>query len=157
MKTLMQQYKLVQSARGALFDYLNSITFKKLHLPIQSYNSKSVCYLLNHVALCYLSWLNEFALKIPLLITDETAWQTMDDVKTIYTEVDDCMYSFLTAFDHKNTMISAFKKRQEVTLTLSVLQLFTHVITHEFYHKGVIVNMTKQLGFTPIDTDVIRF
>ncbi len=156
MKTLREQYKLVQSARGVLFDYLATIPFQKLHQPIEVFNHKSVCYLLNHVALSYLSWLNEFALKIPLLMTDETAWQTIDDVKVFYTEVNDATFNFLSSFDDKETMITGFKKRQNQTLTFSVLQLFTHVITHEFHHKGMILNATRQLGFTPVDTDIIR-
>ena len=89
-------------------------------------------------------------------MTDETAWQTMDDVNIFYTEVNDAVYNFLSSFDNKDTMITEFKKRQNVTLTFSVLQLFTHVITHEFHHKGMIVNGTRQLGFTPVDTDIIR-
>ncbi len=153
----MEQYKLVQSARGAMFDYLATIPFDKLHVSVEGYQNKSVCYLLNHVAVCYLSWLTEFALKNPLMTNDETAWQTMNDVKTFYTEADDCVYNFLAAFNDKNTMITGYKKRQELTLTLSVLQLFTHVITHEFHHKGMILNITRQLSYTPVDTDVIRF
>ncbi|MDQ2753158.1 MAG: DinB family protein [Bacteroidota bacterium] len=157
MKTLREQYKLVQSARGVLFDYLATIPFQKLHQPVEAFNNKSVCFVLNHIALSYLSWLNEFALKIPLLMTDETAWQTMDDVRTFYTEVNDAAYNFVSSFDDKDTMITAHKKRQKQTFTFSVLELFTHVVTHEFHHKGMIVNMTRQLGFTPVDTDIIRF
>ena len=152
----MQQYKLVESARGALFDYLSKIPFQKLHQPIEVYNNQSVCYLLNHTAVTYLSWLQEFALKNPLQTTDETAWQTMDDVKAYFTEVDDCVFNFLAAYDDKDTMITGYKKRTDTTLTLSVLQLFTHVITHEFHHKGIVLNMTRQLGYTPVDTDIIR-
>lgn len=156
MKTLMQQYKLVESARGALFTYLASIPFQKLHIPIEMANNKSVCYLLNHTAITYLSWLNEFALKNPLMMTDETAWQTINDAKTYYTEVDDCAYNFLAAYDDKDEMITGYKQSWNNSLTFSVLQLFTHVITHEFHHKGIILNMTRQLGYTPVDTDIIR-
>jgi uncharacterized damage-inducible protein DinB len=157
MKTLMQQYKLVQSARGALFEYLSAIPFQKLHEPVAAFNNRSVSYLLHHVVLTYLSWLNEFAFKNPLMMTDETAWQTMDEVKSFYTEADNAVYNFLVAFNDKSTMITGYKKRQDITLTLSVLQLFTHVITHEFHHKGTILGMTRTLGYTPVDTDIIRF
>lgn len=156
MKTLMQQYKLVESAREALFTYLSNIPFQKLHSPVETANNKSVCYLLNHTAVTYLSWLNEFALKNPLMTTDETAWQTVNDVKTYYNEVDDCVYNFLAAYDDKDIKITGYKKSKDTTLTFSVLQLFTHVITHEFHHKGIILNMTRQLGYTPIETDIIR-
>ena len=156
MKTLRHQYKLVQSARGALLDYLGTLPFQKLHAPVEAFNNKSVCYLLNHTVLTYLSWLNEFALKNPLLMTDETAWQTMEDITGYYKEADDAAYNFLSAFDDKDTMITGYKIRQDKTLTLSVLELFTHVITHEFHHKGTILGMTRMLGYKPVDTDIIR-
>ncbi|MFI5159066.1 MAG: DinB family protein [Sphingobacteriales bacterium] len=41
-------------------------------------------------------------------------------------------------------------------LTRSPFELFTHVTTHEFHHKGQVVSMSRQLGYTPVDTDVIR-
>ncbi len=156
METLRQQYKLVLNAREALFAYLSTIPFQKLHQPVEAFNNKSVCYVLNHIALTYVSWLNEFALKNPLLMTDETAWQTMDDVKAFFLEADDASYNFLSSFDDENTIITGLKARQNVMLSLSVLQLFTHTITHEFHHKGQVLTMTRLLGYTPVDTDIIR-
>ncbi|MCB0640529.1 MAG: ATP-binding cassette domain-containing protein, partial [Phaeodactylibacter sp.] len=36
------------------------------------------------------------------------------------------------------------------------LKLFTHVITHEFHHKGQVLSFSRHLGYTPVDTDVLR-
>lgn len=156
METLRKQYKLVQEARGILFAYLQSIPFGKLHQPADEFNGKSVCFLLNHIVLTYLSWLNEFAFRNPLLTTDETGWQTMDDVKAFYRKADEAVYNFLSSSDNEETVITGLKERQNVKLSLSVLQLFTHTITHEFHHKGQILTMTRLLGYTPVDTDIIR-
>jgi uncharacterized damage-inducible protein DinB len=38
----------------------------------------------------------------------------------------------------------------------SAFQIFTHVITHEFHHKGQILSLSRHLGYTPVDTDIIR-
>ncbi|RZL05047.1 MAG: hypothetical protein EOO89_27250 [Pedobacter sp.] len=35
--------------------------------------------------------------------------------------------------------------------------IFTHVITHEFHHKGQSMTMSRLLGHTPPDTDILRF
>jgi uncharacterized damage-inducible protein DinB len=35
-------------------------------------------------------------------------------------------------------------------------KLFTHTITHEFHHKGQILTLSRQLGYTPVDTDIMR-
>ncbi len=36
------------------------------------------------------------------------------------------------------------------------LKLFTHVITHEFHHKGQILSLSRHLGYVRVDTDIIR-
>ncbi|HEX8506591.1 MAG TPA: DinB family protein [Hymenobacter sp.] len=47
--------------------------------------------------------------------------------------------------------------RHPQPLELSPLQLFPHVITHEFHHKGQILSMSRLLGHVPVDTGAIRF
>ncbi len=157
MKTLQQQYSLVKGSRGVLFNYLADIPFEKLQIGLETVDNRSICYLLNHTGNSYLSWLSEFVFNTPLVVRNETAWTSIDDVRVLYKEVDDAVFNFLDAFEEETTEITRLKARQNVIMTLSVLQLFTHVITHEFHHKGMILNMTRQLGFTPVDTDIIRF
>ncbi|MCB0535444.1 MAG: hypothetical protein KDD14_24780 [Saprospiraceae bacterium] len=36
------------------------------------------------------------------------------------------------------------------------LRLFTHIVTHEFHHKGQILSLSRHLGYTPVDTDIMR-
>ena len=36
------------------------------------------------------------------------------------------------------------------------LELFTHVLTHEFHHKGQILVLGRAWGYEPVDTDVLR-
>lgn len=38
----------------------------------------------------------------------------------------------------------------------SKLQLFTHVITHEYHDKGQIMTLCRQLGLEGVDTDIMR-
>ena len=42
------------------------------------------------------------------------------------------------------------------TVTATPAALFTHVITHEFHHKGQIASMSRHLGYLPPDTAVLR-
>ncbi len=157
MKTLQQQYTLVKGSRGVLFNYLATIPFEKLQTGLETADNHSIGSLLKHTGNSYLSWLSEFAFNVPLVVQDEKAWTSMEDVRAFYKEVDDAVMKFLNAFEEATTEITRLKARQNVMMNLSVLELFTHVITHEFHHKGLIVNMTRQLGFVPVDTDIIRF
>ncbi|RSK47607.1 hypothetical protein EI291_14730 [Hymenobacter rigui] len=45
---------------------------------------------------------------------------------------------------------------QQAPQPFSTLHVFTHIIRHEFHHKGQMLNMSRQLGCTPVDTDAIR-
>ncbi len=121
------------------------------------YNGKSVCYSCRILVAAYLNWINGFALKNPVLLGDETAWQHIDDVKAFYKEADKCMINFLAQYTEYNTRITGYIESKEQNLTVTVLQLYTHVITHEFHHKGILLAMTRELGYTPVDTDIIRF
>ncbi|MNY72090.1 DinB family protein [compost metagenome] len=40
--------------------------------------------------------------------------------------------------------------------TAEPFKLFSHVITHEYHHKGQILSLSRHLGYTPVDTDIIR-
>jgi uncharacterized damage-inducible protein DinB len=42
-------------------------------------------------------------------------------------------------------------------IKLTALELITHVITHEFHHKGQVMTMARLSGFTPPDADILRF
>jgi uncharacterized damage-inducible protein DinB len=33
--------------------------------------------------------------------------------------------------------------------------LFTQAVTHEFHHKGQIVTIARQLGYQPVETDLV--
>ncbi len=157
MKTLIHQYKLIEDSRGAMFDYLDSIPFKKLHQPVELHDAKSVCYGLQHVVDNYLHWINGFALKIPVMHADATAWQSLDEAMAFFKEADKAVVNFLAKYPEDHQKITGYFELNDKNLTVTVLQLFTHVIAHECQQKGLILNMTRQLGYTPTDTDVIRF
>jgi uncharacterized damage-inducible protein DinB len=42
------------------------------------------------------------------------------------------------------------------TVVANPLKLFTHIITHEFHHKGQLLSLSRHIGYVPVDTDVIR-
>ena len=154
---LLGQYELVKSARGALFAYC-ATTGDDFIKPVPTFNNNSIRDLLVHIANTYISWLDNFGLDGYRTFYGNEEMQTLDQIKTIMDEVDLIVNDFLEKYsgDYQST-ITKHIARKGVTLTLSPLQLFLHVITHEFHHKGQILNMSRLLGYTPVDTDIIRF
>lgn len=154
---LLDQYKLVKSARGALFAYC-ATTGDDFIKPVPTFNSNSIRDLLVHIANTYISWLDNFGLDGSRAFYGNEEAQTLDQIKMIMDEVDLIVNDFLEKYsDDYQSAITKHIARKGITLTLTPLQLFTHVITHEFHHKGQILTMSRLLGYTPVDTDVIRF
>jgi uncharacterized damage-inducible protein DinB len=76
----------------------------------------------------------------------------------VFEQVDALMEVFISHSKERWQTPSKMPVRGESNpLLLTPLELFTHVITHEFHHKGQVLTMSRLLGYTPVDTDVVRF
>ncbi|HMG08853.1 MAG TPA: DinB family protein [Mucilaginibacter sp.] len=153
---LQQQYQLVLSARGALFDYCQAVGTVDLLKPMPAFNNECVISQLVHTANCYLFWLACTAMKQQTTFFISKEIQDINTVREIYKKVDRVMDEFLEHFRGSLDEPRPLLRPDGSGLTRSPFELFTHVITHEFHHKGQVVNMSRQLGNTPVDTDVIR-
>jgi len=158
MKELLSiQYDLVKGARGALFAYC-ATTGEDFFKPVQTFNNNSIRDLLVHIINTYISWLDNFGLDGSRAFHNNEDAQTLYQIKTMFDEVDLMVNDLLEKYsDNYQSSVTKHIERKGITLTLSPLQLFTHVITHEFHHKGQILTMSRLLGYTPVDTDIIRF
>ena len=152
---LTQQYGMVMHSRSALLTYCGQLSDEDFLTNNSSFGRGSVRNLLVHIANVYEFWMLKNVLKI------KTDIRAFDSVKNIA----DCVTYFESVNETVTNFILEFKDRyhEEISLTLgdrlltiTPFQVFTHVITHEFHHKGQILSLSRHLGYTPIDTDVIR-
>jgi uncharacterized damage-inducible protein DinB len=152
IQMLQQQYAMVRHTRSIVFAFLASEIKGDLNKPVAAFDNKTIHNLLEHVAFCYYSWLDGFAMQKPPLAGQNNT--TMDHIRRLYSCVDDTVTIFLQTF-HKNIEfpISGYHDSMG-QLRVTPLQLFTHVITHEFHHKGQMMSMCRILGHQPPDTDV---
>ncbi|WP_375434493.1 DinB family protein [uncultured Hymenobacter sp.] len=155
---LLAQYALVQSARAALLDYCATLTPTDFTAPVPAFNNSSLRDLLVHVANAYQHWLGVVAQGQPRSSFDPIATPGVEAVRQLFQEVDQLVVVYCTQVGEQWQAATQFvvPSRPE-PLTLTPLALFTHALTHEFHHKGQLLSMSRQLGYTPIDTDVIRF
>ncbi|HEU5289756.1 MAG TPA: DinB family protein [Cyclobacteriaceae bacterium] len=156
-KTLVRQYDLVKGSRSELLKYCSSISRAHLVQPIQQFGHSSVRNLLVHVANASIYWLGEFALNKSVTYGKPDSLQSMEEISVLYDQVDMLMVEFLKAFPDTSKPIQGWVKWVKKDLSTTPLQLYTHVVTHFFHHKGQILTMSRHLGYTPVDTDVIRF
>lgn len=153
---LKAQYELVLQSRQVLFDYCRTISAVDLVNENSSFGrGGSIRNLLVHIANTYEFWVVRHALKKEVAFTEYSAMSTVGEIEGLFQAVDDEMADFLTRYES-----SAFDSMDlEVngkTRSVTAFQLFTHVITHEFHHKGQILSLSRHLGYVPVDTDIIR-
>jgi len=152
--SVRRQYELVQVSRGLLFDFLeDGLGDEKMNKPFPDYQDKSIRDLLAHSASCYFHWLAYLALGQPWGSL-QTRAATLAEMRRVYTQVDDTMTVFLDRFSKTMEIPfdGVFDDNWRVRVT--PYELFIHVTTHEFHHKGQIVLMSRLLGHVAPDTDV---
>ncbi|WP_333601267.1 DinB family protein [Flavobacterium sp.] len=150
-----EQYEHIQSSRRVLFDYCKTITPNDFINQNTSFGrGGSIRNLLVHNANCYEFWIGEKALQKTVPFIDYDTVHDMQDVEKLFEKIDFRMMEFIEKFGTVTTEIA-----YEINGTNGVatpLKLFTHVITHEFHHKGQILSLSRHLGYIPVDTDIIR-
>ncbi len=125
-----------------------------LGIPLAVSAGKSICNLLKHTAGCYCNWLGDFALQLPADLLKVEDCASMLEVRELYSRVDSIMTAFLNRYGERleESIVGVHDACGRTSAT--ALQIFTHVTTHEFHHKGQILFMCRQLGHVPPDTDV---
>jgi len=159
MKELLSaQYELVKGSRQALFTYFETMNDDDLFKQIPEFNNSSIRDLLVHNVNTYIGWVEYFGLDGSRTFYSYADINSLNDIKQLFEQVDLFVDDFLLKYsDDYLTSQTKYVARKGMTLRLSPLQLFTHVITHEFHHKGQMLTMSRMLGYIPADTDAIRF
>jgi uncharacterized damage-inducible protein DinB len=140
-----------------LLNFCGTIKPEDLHKPLGAFNDSSIMYMLLHIANTYLFWLKRFAGKQEFAYFDEKNISDINGVIAAFTEADKAVISFLGSYPYHTTRIKGEIFWLKTEMTFSVVELFTHVMTHEFHHKGQVMSMARLLGYTPVDADIIRF
>jgi uncharacterized damage-inducible protein DinB len=158
MHILIHQYDLIKERRETLFHYCETISPQHVTFDHDSFGGRSIQYLFVHIANTYTFWLGHFTNITTAPFATSEDYATLPKIKLLFTSVDAIAEKFLTQFDPVlEQPIKNKISNRDMEVAITPLQLFTHVITHEYHHKGQILSMSRQLGNTPIDTDLIRF
>ncbi len=149
------QYNWVKETRQLLLRYLSALSPEDLIRPIPSFgNGGSLRDLLVHTANVYQHWIGHIALKTHTVYAKKEDFSNIPEIRDVYREADALIAALL---DQQQLMddniIFSLNGGQRST---SGFRIFTHVITHEFHHKGQLLSMSRLLGHTPVDTDIIH-
>ncbi len=151
-----EQYELIKASRHVLLEYGSTIAPQHLlHSNASFGRGGSIRNLLVHIANVYESWIGQQALKKEIAFTTYESKQSITDIRSLFDTIDAMMEEFIKKMDSPDMQNITYEFNTEQRLS-SAFSIFTHVITHEFHHKGQIFSMSRQLGYTPVDTDIIR-
>ena len=151
-----EQYRYVRDARAVLLRYCRTLAVADFIKEHPSFGKGgSVRNLLVHSANTYAFWIGRWALGQNVGFTPYDAVQSIDDVIPLYDAIDAMMFTFMDGLQQAETSIIEYEINGQKNAT-KPFRLFSHVITHEFHHKGQILSLSRHWGYTPVDTDIMR-
>jgi uncharacterized damage-inducible protein DinB len=124
---LSLQYESVKGSREALLQYCSQISPTHLIQPIENFGHSSIRNLLVHIANSSLYWLAEYALHKPISYGKADSLNTVEQIKPLFSALDDLMAEFLATFPDNNNAITGWVKWVKKDLTVTPLELYTHV------------------------------
>ena len=149
------QYELVLSARKVLLGYCAAVAPEHFVEEYSTFGGGSIRNLLVHNANTYQWWIGRHALQTDFGFTEYDSIINIEQTISLFQSVDSFMEKFFERFGN-HPLEPVTVSLREHTFLSTPLELFTHVITHEFHHKGQILSLSRHLGYVPIDTDIIR-
>lgn len=154
---LYTQYTLVQQSRQVVFQFLKEDLMDDLAKPLPIFMDKTISYMYVHIANTYIAWAGNFAMNGSSTYYDQDQPLNIAQIEKLFAQVDEIMAGFIAHFSATQTQDVKGHKWPGKYIETDAYSIFTHVITHEFHHKGQAMTMARLLGHTPPDTDVMRF
>jgi len=138
-----------------LLSYCTTITEKGFLRENSLFGKGSIRNLLVHIGNTYEYWIGKHALGKEISFKESASVTDVHIAMAYFIEIDQLMEEFFYSYSEKmDTELHLTLDSEAISMT--PLKLFTHVITHEFHHKGQILSLSRHLGYVPVDTDVIR-
>jgi uncharacterized damage-inducible protein DinB len=103
-------------------------------------------------------WLRRWHGESPSQILVPTDYPTLGSLKDRYAAVDKERRAFLDGLSEERlAQPFQYKDMAGKAHSLLLVQSLQHVVNHGTYHRGQITTMLRQLGATPVSTDLSRF
>jgi uncharacterized damage-inducible protein DinB len=99
-----------------------------------------------HIGNTYISWAGNFALNGSFAYKDQDEPLNLNQLQNLFKHVDEIMDRFIGHFASNPAAQVKGYKWPEKYIETDAFSIFTHLITHEFHHKGQAVTMARLLG-----------
>lgn len=141
--------------RERLYSFLSTLKPNQLTDDLRIGHG-SIWITLLHCLECEVHWLRHVVQGAPFRGIDETNYPDINSVRQLAQEVRAGTEHFLantTAEDWSRTYEKTY--RDGTKLSLSLEDALLQVITHDTHHRGQILVLARQMGYTPPDLDFL--
>jgi uncharacterized damage-inducible protein DinB len=152
---LASMYAWVVQTRADMHAFLAKMPWDTLSRDVPTAGHGSVRNLLVHTASVYRWWLDAFVRGLEMPQMEGSQYGSLAAVQAEFAGIDRLVRKFLR--DHAATFDTPRRHPlpwETKPFAATPRWLFTHVVTHEFHHKGQVVTMARQLGYPPPETDL---
>ncbi len=149
-------YAWVHETREVLFKHCESMPVELYTKELPNFGHGSIRNLQLHVFDVYNGWLLQFARQKPRQRPKREDYPNVAAVRQGFAQTDAMVEGFLSEFAYSlDKPLTRPHPSFPDGLTVTPRWLFTHVVTHEFHHKGQITDICRHLGHPTPDTDLI--
>src|ERR1051325_2095960 len=150
MYVFAQQYEFVKSSRKVLLEYCKTLSGEDFLIENSTFGrGGSVRNLLVHIGNAYEFWIGMESLKKTIKFTEYNSVNNAAEAEVFFSGIDSLIEEFIEAYNEKDVIDIEIDVHGKVIMA-SPFKLFTHVIPHEFHHKGQILSLSRHLGYVPV-------
>ena len=149
-------YRLVQGSRERVFDWAQTLPPEVYTTERADFAYGSLRNIQAHVADCYLGWVGESGLGLPITRTEAENIPDLAAMREVFYQVDEVVEHALDEFTELDAPLLI--PHRDSTLEVTRRWLLLHPFTHEFHHKGQLLALGRMLGhpYPPgPDTDLL--
>ena len=113
---------------------------------------------LTHILNAEWAWLKRWKGESPTAWASPAEFPTVASLRKRFGEVDCEREALLRELKEENiSQPFSYKDMKGVSYRLPMICTMQHLVNHGTYHRGQITTMLRQLGATPVSTDLNRF
>ena len=119
---------------------------------------RSVRDTLVHVMLVEWLWLERWHGRSPNSFPPTSDFPTLDSVRARWAEIDTDLRDYIASLTPEEVQrVVHHKTTAGVPYSHPLWQMLQHLANHGTYHRGQVTTLLRQLGATPVSTDMIGF
>jgi uncharacterized damage-inducible protein DinB len=144
-------------ANERTLEAVGSLSGEQLHRPVGG-SFADLFQTLVHLYSAEWVWLRRWQGESPTAVADGDLLADLPELRSRWSRVEDERARFLSDLDDPDlTRVIHYSSTAGVGYAAPLGQLLRHVVNHSTYHRGQVTTLLRQLGGTPIATDMVVF